>query len=273
VMGPLGDLDVCDVCYIGGKPWIQVKTHNTNDKWLFDTGAAVTVVSEDLYSRMRPQPKLADHNFVVTGANKKPLKILGEAKLAATILNEEAEINVLVCSALSQVGILGMDSIKQMNIVMNPRTMKFFRMKDVPVQALTLQTVRLPPMSARPVKVKSAQKIEDGTMVVTNLDSNSGDKIFVPESMTNMRDNVAIVMVKNCNTHEIVIPAKTSICSLELLSDADLSINATDMEQPEDTPLPAPLHLLEADRLCQQAQDQRATGIQGSICKLVFKES
>jgi len=57
-----------------------------------------------------------------------------------------------------------------------------------------------------------------------------------------LRDNVAVIMVKNCNTHDILIPAKTVVCDLDLLADDDVTINATTtLQQPPDTPMPMPL--------------------------------
>jgi len=79
-------------------------------------------------------------------------------------------------------------------------------------------------------------------MVVSPYDNLPIEKLFVPEAMTTMSDNNAIIMIKNCNTHEIVIPAKTSICNLQPLGQQDVTINATDWEHSsEDAPLPKPM--------------------------------
>jgi len=152
----LGDQDA--VCLMDGKPTIQVRANKTYDNWLYDTGASITVISDELYQRMDPAPKLKANNLKVTGANKKPLAIRGTVKLTVTILNEVAEISALVCDKLSYTGILGMDTIKKLNLVLNPKTFKFYKIKDTEVHAVTTQTYRLPPMSARPVKIKAVQE-------------------------------------------------------------------------------------------------------------------
>ena len=101
-----------DVCYIAGRPTIKVKSHNTEVNWLFDTGAAVSVISEDLFLKMHPKPKLSKVKFKVTGANQSPLAILGKAELQVNVLDEPDVISALVCQKLSQTAILGMDAIE-----------------------------------------------------------------------------------------------------------------------------------------------------------------
>lgn len=51
----------------------------------FRPGAAVSVMSDDLYFRMNPQPDLEDIGFKVSEANKKPLHILGKAPLKVKV--------------------------------------------------------------------------------------------------------------------------------------------------------------------------------------------
>ena len=261
--GPLGDpnfhvsnieleeinnLNSFSVCLVQGRPTIRVASLDTDERWLFDTGAGVSVIHKDLYNRMNPKPKLSESPYSVTGANKKPVDLLGVAKrLPIKLLNEETTVDVLVSPELSYQAILGMDVIRKLNIVLNPRTLKFSKIKDVPVNALALQTYRVPPMCGRPIKIKVNGPLADGNAVVTNLDSPILDKLFVPEAMATVHDNVAIIMIKNCNTHELVIPAKTSVCNIEFLHDNDQTINATTLTLPNDVPLPPSLSAKEGN--------------------------
>ena len=235
------------VCLVEGRPTIRVLTQNTQDRWLFDTGAGMTVISEQLYNRMNPKPKLSSANFNCTGANKKPVNLLGIARnLSKNVLNEDTKVDVLVSPELSFVGILGMDVIRKLNIVLNPRTLKFSKIKDSAVCALSLQTYRVPPLCGRPIKVKVTGPLADGNAVVSTLQTPIIDKLFVPEAMAAVHDNVAIIMVKNCNTHEIVIPAKSSVCNIEFIHENDITINATEMTHPTDVSLPPPLNAKDA---------------------------
>ena len=118
--------DPAMICYIGGKPTVKIKTLNCYESWLYDTGAAVTVISEDFFHQLRPKPTLKIADFSVTGANKKPLKILGSISLPAELLDFKGVISPLVCSTLSQPAILGMDSIRKMKIALNPLSQKVF---------------------------------------------------------------------------------------------------------------------------------------------------
>jgi hypothetical protein len=135
-----------------------------------------------------------------------------------------------------------MDAIRKLNLVLNPQTLKFSTMKSVPISAVSLQTYRVPAMCGRPIKIKLDGPMTSGSAVVSTPTNPVIDKLFVPEAMTSLRDNVAVIMIKNCNTHDILIPAKTVVCDLDLLADDDVTINATTtLQQPPDTPMPMPL--------------------------------
>jgi hypothetical protein len=201
----------------------------------------MSVIREDLYNAMSPKPSLTEANFKVTGANKKPVDLLGMAKLPITVLNETTTVEVLVSPVLSYKAILGMDIIRKLNLVLNPRTLKFSKIKDVPVSAVALQTYRVPPLCGRPIKIKTNGPLADGNAVVSTLETPIIDKLFVPEAMATVVDGIAIIMIKNCNTHEIIIPAKTNVCNIDFITDNDSTINATDITQPQDVPLPKPL--------------------------------
>ena len=244
----INNMNSFSVCLVQGRPTIRVASLNTDERWLFDTGAGISVIHKDLYNRMDPKPKLCESPYNVTGANKKPVDLLGVAKrLPIKLLNEETTVDVLVSPELSYQAILGMDVIRKLNIVLNPRTLKFSKIKEVPVSALALQTYRVPPMCGRPIKIKVNGPLADGNAVVTNLDSPILDKLFVPEAMATVHDNVAIIMIKNCNTHELVIPAKTSVCNIEFLPDDEQTINAATLTLPNDVPLPPALNAKEAN--------------------------
>jgi len=201
---------------------------------------------------MKPKPQLSKINFRVTGANQKPLEILGKASLPVSVLNEDAKISVLVCPKLSYSAILGMDAIRSLNLIMNPRTLKFAKLKDVPILAVTTQTYRIPPMCARPVKITVNDNFSDGNIVVSNIEAPQHTKLYVPEAMTTLTNNKAIIVVKNCDTTELVIPAKTNVCEVDILLPEEITINATQLQQPEDTPLPPPLSKMEAARFIKR---------------------
>lgn len=185
----INNMNSFSVCLVQGRPTIRVASLNTDERWLFDTGAGISVIHKDLYNRMDPKPKLCESPYNVTGANKKPVDLLGVAKrLPIKLLNEETTVDVLVSPELSYQAILGMDVIRKLNIVLNPRTLKFSKIKEVPVSALALQTYRVPPMCGRPIKIKVNGPLADGNAVVTNLDSPILDKLFVPEAMATVHD-------------------------------------------------------------------------------------
>jgi len=143
------------VCFVQGKPTIAVRTCNTKTNWLYDTGAAVTVISKKLYDRFSPKPSLSPNPYHITGANQKPLKIKGLINLPIRVLDKKSDIQALVCPQLSGDAILGMDTIRQLGIALNPVTQEYFEVNSIQdLQGTIAQTIRLEPLSVAVIKIK-----------------------------------------------------------------------------------------------------------------------
>ena len=96
-------------------------------------------------------------------------------------------------------------------------------------------------MCSKPIKIKANNIKCKGNILVSNLAQPVFKNLFVPEAMTTMNNDIAIIMVKNCDTHELIIPGKTEICEIEQLNMEDVTINVSMVVPTTDTPLPAPL--------------------------------
>ncbi len=194
------------VCVVNGKPNIIIKTGNQVSPWLFDTGAAISVISEQLYRQLRPIPPLSPSPFTVRGANKKPLKILGQATLKIQAMEFSGNIHALVCSSLSQNAILGMDAIKQMKLALNPISQQFFHVNDVEViQCGKLSgNVKLQPFEVRTVKIQT--DMPDGNVLISpTTELMEIWNIFIPDAVIKVREGKGHLVIKNCLPTESVM--------------------------------------------------------------------
>jgi hypothetical protein len=146
----------------------MIQTGQQKSPWLFDTGAGISVISEKLYRQLKPLPPINPSEYSVTGANRKPLKILGQTRLKVQALEFCGEIEALICSELSQNAILGMDAIKQIKLALNPISEKFFHVNAITknqIGILSKKTTLLA-FEVRNVKIHTPE-IMEGTVLVT----------------------------------------------------------------------------------------------------------
>jgi hypothetical protein len=47
-----------NICLINGKPNIIIKTGQQSSPWLYNTGAVISLISEQLYNQLRPIPPI-----------------------------------------------------------------------------------------------------------------------------------------------------------------------------------------------------------------------
>jgi len=230
------------VCFVQGKPTIAVRTCNTKTNWLYDTGAAVTVISKRLYDQLSPKPSLSPNPYHITGANQKPLKIKGLINLPIRVLDKKSDIQALVCPQLSGDAILGMDTIRQLGIALNPVTQEYFEVNSIQeFQGTITQTIRLEPLSVAVIKIKVP--CDDGQELLLTNSTQIAD-CFIPEAVISARNGTAKIRIKNCATIDKILPAGTPILGLETIDGNACAIDQKQWDtvlSHKDTPLPAPL--------------------------------
>jgi len=80
---------------------------------------------------MKPSPALKPNLYQVTGANQKPLQIMGLVDLPVRVLKRSETIQALVCPKLVQDAILGMDAIQKLHIALNPIHHSYFHVNKI----------------------------------------------------------------------------------------------------------------------------------------------
>jgi len=189
---------------------------------------------------MSPTPALKPNPYQVTGANRKPLQILGLVDLPVRVLKRSRTIQALVCPKLSQDAILGMDAIQKLHIALNPIHHSYFHVNDIDtLGSYVTQTYKLPPLSATPIRIKIANSSDNQTFSI------SDPKIpgcYIADALIRTRNQIATVLLKNCQPFEQLLPAKTEISTIESLPEEPTEVNVDLLStQMKDTPLPKPM--------------------------------
>ena len=82
-------------------------------KTLVDTGAAVTIMHEDLLARVRTkETQVKPVTKTILGANNTPLNVTGSAEVDISVCGTTVRHDVLICNDLSQVMLIGVDYLK-----------------------------------------------------------------------------------------------------------------------------------------------------------------
>ena len=203
---------------------------------------------------MRPLPPISPSPYSVNGANRKPLRILGQTTLQIKAMGFSGEINALICSELSQNAILGMDAIRQMKLALNPISQEFFHVNDIELgqRGKIIKRVTLQPFEVRHIRIHVGE-ISSGNVLVTTEPSIMEEwNLVIPDAVIKMHDHHGQIIVKNCLPQTTVLERGMNICLVELIDQEVISVNKTELSKQlhsEDvnTPLPPPLagHLQE----------------------------
>ena len=87
-------------------------------KTLVDTGAAVTIMHEDLLARVRTKKtQVRPVTKTILGANNTPLNVTGSAEVDISVCGITVRHDVLICNDLSQVMLIGVDYRKPQRCV------------------------------------------------------------------------------------------------------------------------------------------------------------
>ena len=93
---------------------------SNNVKTLVDTGAAVTIMQEDLLARVsRKETQVRPVAKTILGANNAPLNITRSAKVDISVCGTTVRHEVLTCNDVSQVMLISVDYLKPQRLVVD----------------------------------------------------------------------------------------------------------------------------------------------------------
>ena len=187
-------------------------------RWLYDTGADVSVISNGLFQKLKNKPKINSHFGTLNSAANTKLGTLGTCELELDVLGRKIKHNIFVCENLNQEAILGIDAIQKLGLNFNIRKRQFFFddiniiSQEFSVAALSaLSTEIFEPLTVRPLRLSSlsdkGQRPPAGQNGIAKIQSSNFPLLFSKEGLavTNKLGEITL-MVKNCYPYQITIP-------------------------------------------------------------------
>ena len=213
------------------RPTINIRVQaSTEMKALYDTGAAVTVMSEQAFLRI-PQkctpPRLIGEPIRLTGADDKPMVIRGCYETTLRIQGRVVKQDVYVVSALSSDFIIGCDLIHDHGLSYDAEERTVFykdRSKWKEGGMVARARTRLPAQSSVPVRVRVQERpgvqVTKGGIAVAEINC-TAYPIGGNDGLVTVNDaGETFMMVDNMLDSEVIIPRGTFIGAIERVPEA-----------------------------------------------------
>jgi dUTPase len=148
------------------RPFITVMANGSPSEWLFDTGAAVTVMNINEFRKISLANRPQKINVIkdLRCASNNQLQIVGTYLMNLSISNHSIQQVVYVCKNLGQSAILGIDAIEKFQLNYSVTKKKFSFENEVNttrkgiLSAISAHTI--PPFSVQPIRMYA---IDEGT--------------------------------------------------------------------------------------------------------------
>ena len=220
----VNSIDNINAINLSKRPFVKVICKNVSSDWLYDTGADVSVMSFDLFEKLKGnQFNKVTTNSHLKSASKSSLHIHGVFELPLSVMGKELVHPVYICKNLNQNAIMGIDMIAKLNLNFNVKNRSFQINqieKEYSLELMTISQEKIPALTALPLRLQGVtQKGER-----PNLNSTFVAKIFNSEFpclfankglVAPNRLGEVTVWVKNCHPFEIELRRGDKIGSLE----------------------------------------------------------
>ena len=151
-------------CLLGGekaidRPMVKVKLKgsNTKDKFLYDSGAQVSLISKKSFRNIpvNKRPEKIEFNLVCSGVSGSKLKVMGCYLLNLNILGKEIKHPFFIVDKIpGQSGVVGIDVIKKHGLSLNVITNEPFFVNTSPPEATVTKDTFIPARSRQACKIK-----------------------------------------------------------------------------------------------------------------------
>jgi hypothetical protein len=221
------------------RPFITMQVQGVTSSWLFDTGAAASVMSLSEFRKISPdnRPVKLPAMLNLSTASADSLNIVGVYNLSFSMKGKTIQNPVYVCSNLNQKAIIGMDVIKKFGLIYSPLK-ETFHFEDTPINSNYFFQPKMPSnrSAVASLTVVKTVKIPPLTSISLSVSSLSSDHYRPPPGMLGLahigtpslpylnggpglvetnRLGEVTVRINNCSPVELKIERNTEIGFLE----------------------------------------------------------
>ncbi len=177
--------NICSTLNINSakRPFISLQVQGVTSSWLFDTGAAATVMALSEFCKISPdnRPKKLPAMLNLSTASADSLNIVGVYNLSFLIKGKTIQNPVYVFTNLNQKAIIGMDVIKKFGLVYSPLK-ETFHFEDTPINSPYFFQPKMPlnQSAVASLTVVKTIKIPPLTSISLSVSFLSSDYHFLP---------------------------------------------------------------------------------------------
>ena len=236
------------------RPFVTIKAQGVTSSWLYDTGAAITLISITEFRKILPENRPPKKPVMVnlTCASDQQLKTVGLYDMKLTIGNRTIIHPVYVTENKTQ-AILGIDAIKAFGLNYSPSKHSFSFENSVsansqPVHAIspiapmptsdldlsssltsisTLKSVTLPPLTSLSLSVSTISSLglrpAPGVLGLAHVGTSAFPYLNGgPGLVTTDRLGEMTVRINNCSPAELILPKNSIIGFFEPINSANV---------------------------------------------------
>ena len=216
------------------RPYIQGRLGNLPFSALFDTGADVSCVSEQLFRQIpvsiRPQKIPMTNSGQFKSAGGQSLDVKGKYKLPLQLQGKQVQHDFYVIRNLNEPVILGIDFITQQKLQFCPQSRDFYWQGEAAWRKGTLKcahSIKLAPLSCTPIQVNLltdslCRPTQETSCVATiaapELPLLSGG----PGLIKIDKQGSACISIQNCAPYEVEITRGTDLGTFENVENCDV---------------------------------------------------
>jgi len=207
------------------RPYVKLSIGGVSDNWLYDTGAAVSVISYSFWKNLKGHQGIKAKNIgSLSSANSSSIEVLDRRLLEITYKNTTKTISVYIARQLNERAIAGMDLINALGICYDPRSSSFISaIEETTTNVFTSSEVYLRPFQAIPIRVRLADWDTADTTAILQLHAPEWPALFAnPGVYTVFDKDKSTLMLKNCDGTEVKLPRGYPIGTATPVSDVAL---------------------------------------------------
>ena len=206
------------------RPYVSALLEGQPTQFLYDSGAEVTVISENEFRKIpvARRPRKIYRAVQLSGvARNKPLEVRGVYEMKIRIKDRERIVPVFVVKNLTQASILGIDAIRNFGLNYHAKSGEmFFDTPDIhEVHEVHLaESVQLEPFEVRSVKVSMPTRFQGQEQGIIEVKSEQHPLLYGSEGLVSLKEKNAYCVVKNCSPLKMHLQRKERIGTVENIS-------------------------------------------------------
>ena len=209
--------------------WVSGKVNGLSVDFMLDTGAAVTVVSKEVFNQALPDANLQESNVQLVSAGGDPLNVIGKTEMLLELGNLQVTFPVMVIDKFRFQCLLGNDFMAKygLRIQYDTKTVVFNDGKWVPFfqlvgkrSAFLCTNVLVPPERAMVIQAKVNGDEEGLFLFGEKQPGKSTNKIHVASVLTKCRKNGKVTLeIMNATKSPVQLKQGDEVAELELFQE------------------------------------------------------